>query len=147
MIRSVLAAAIVFAVPQAAYATCSVSVVPIVFGRYDVLDPAPLDAVGRVEYACGSKVERVRIRILRSPGKAARAHALQNGTHELHYQLFLDPAMRRVWGDETDGTEALYVYDPPAGKTVSVPIFARLPPRQNVRIGTYTDSVTIQVDF
>ena len=66
-------------VPLAAEATCTVTVTPIVFGRYDVFDEAPLTAAGTVVYECASSIDRLRIRIAPSAGSSARTHGLKNG--------------------------------------------------------------------
>lgn len=134
-------------VPRLAAAACTITVSPIVFGRYDVFDASPLDSVGEISYQCDQAVPRLRISFARPAGGSARSRALRNGEHRLVYQLYVDPAKTRIWGDGSEATETLFVDTPSTRKTVTRPIYARIPPRQNVAAGTYVDQITVRVEF
>ncbi|WP_407809904.1 spore coat protein U domain-containing protein, partial [Staphylococcus aureus] len=81
-----------------------------------------------------------------SPGisGAALARQLRQSGHQLNYNLYTDNARTIVWGDGTGGTSK--VSTPLNGLlsfSVSVPVYGRIPARQWVAAGPYSDSVVV----
>ncbi len=114
---------------------CTITLSQLAFGMYDPQSRAPHDssAIARVECSAPARVSLAGgpDRQLRGPRGA------------LHYGLYLDPARVQAWGDGTRGTSTVTL---PPGRS-SATIFARIPPRQNLPPGVYSDSVLVIVQF
>jgi spore coat protein U-like protein len=64
----------------------------------------------------------------------------------LRYNLFIDAARTIVWGNGTGGSSTLSrSVDRTSPWTAS--IYARVPQRQNVSVGSYSDNITLSIDF
>ena len=68
---------------------------------------------------------------------------LRSGPDSLNYNLYLDAAGQFIWGDTTGGTSA-YTSTVLNG---NVTIYGRIPARQNVKVGTYTDTIVVTINF
>jgi spore coat protein U-like protein len=64
---------------------------------------------------------------------------------ELRYNLFVDPARRRVWGDGSAGTARL-VGQTDGRRPATFTIYGFVPGGQTVRRGSYSDSVTVALE-
>jgi len=127
--------------------SCSIlNVSSVRYGGYDVFSPNPVDSAGLVSFRCTEIVTGDLLSIQLSRGDAARfmPRAMRHRGSLLEYNLYLDAARTIVWGDGTSGTSA-YTVHPTEGELVSVPIYGRIPPRQNVEIGPYHDDVVLTV--
>ena len=123
---------------------CTISSSALVFGGYDVFDPAPTDSTGSVTYDCNGRGQMAIALLMPRDGSGMRA--LVRGRERLHYNLFLDAARTTVWGDASAGTQVYYV--PRRGKEAeTVPVFGRIPPKQDVAVGSYADTVTVYINF
>ena len=72
---------------------------------------------------------------------------LRAGGFLLAYNLYLDSAHSMIWGDGT-GPSAMTPPSMPAdGAIVMVPIFASIPPRQDVGVGGYADTIMVTMNF
>jgi spore coat protein U-like protein len=65
----------------------------------------------------------------------------------LDYNLFLDANRTTIWGDGTGGSSRSGPIMPPLLTQVTVTVYTRIPARQNVRVGHYTDSITATINF
>jgi spore coat protein U-like protein len=128
---------------------CTILTVPMSFGVYDVANAnatAPLDAIGGVSLNClpGSNVD-VRLGQGLHPGpgstNANPRRRLAFGTDRLNYNLYEDAAHTVVWDNVAKGLSGGKVFP------VLIPVYGRIPPAQNVPLGTYTDSVVATVFF
>lgn len=153
--RALLALALL-AAPCASHAliTCQISGSAMSFGAYNVLSLVPLDSVGSITVTCtrvaGQANANVSLGIGPSPNTGAtnvRRMRQQAGTDLLDYNLFSDPGRSAVWGM---GSEAVVqqVTVPASQGTVQrvLQIYGRIPPAQNVSVGTYSDHLTLTVD-
>lgn len=134
---------------HAAAMSCSiVSTAHVIFGDYDTRDDDALDTAGSISYECRDvdPADRITITIGRSDHAAFFPRMMAHRAGRLEYNLYVDAARTRVWGDGTSST-SVYSVRPPEQQTVSVPIFARMSARQNVAVGNYTDSITVTVLF
>lgn len=114
------------------------------FGDYHPLSPLPLDTMGSVTLRCtgGGMVPPIVVQLGRSRGGGFLPRAMLSGSHRLDYNLYLDAGRTVVWGDGTSGT-ATFTAQPARGRPVVVPIFARVPARQRVQVGRYSDSIVM----
>lgn len=154
LIALLLAAA---ALPAAAQTTtCSGSNMALSLGGYDSYQPAPLDASGIFTVTCtrngGPQNMVVTLGLgpsFNSGTIATRRLKLATGADLLSYNLYRDAGRSLVWGD-TIGTNTMT-------QSVSIPnnasmaltftIFGRIDALQDVRAGSYADSLTVTVTF
>jgi spore coat protein U-like protein len=74
---------------------------------------------------------------------------MSRGSELLRYNVYQDSARTRVWGDNSESTVTLvdrYVLTSSQIQR-SYPVYARILPRQNVRTGTYLDSLVVTLHF
>lgn len=116
------------------------------FGAYDTLSTTPTDSVGRVDFRCQSVGAAAIVAIELGGSHGGGRRAMKNRGDRLEYELYLDAARSQVWGDGTRGT-VRYLARPPEGLTVSLPIYGRIPPRQLVRIGAYSDQIHLTFQY
>lgn len=129
-------------------ANCRLVVPPLSFGTYDPLAAnavQPADASADVLLSC-TRNTSASISFdfgLHSPGGNGRG---MNGpaAEVLQYQIYRDAARSQLWAQGTDATRLI-------AHGVSSPdqltVFGRIPPRQEVEPGAYTDVLTATVDF
>jgi len=141
-----LALALIAPMRAGAMSCTIVNNIGVRYGAYNVFSHAPLDSTGEIGVRCSSVVDGDMLSIRLDRGTSGRftPRAMHNGASHLDYNLYLDAARTVVWGDGTSGTAA-YTLHPTNGQLVSVPIFGRVWPRQNVAAGTYSDVVVLTV--
>jgi len=118
------------------------------FGAYDPQDAAPVDSTASISFRCTGvgPGDVVEIQIGRGNAPSFVPRTMTHANARLAYNLFSDAARTVVWGDGTGGT-ATVSRRPSDGSFVSVPVYGRLPPRQNVVAGDYADLVVVTVLF
>jgi len=130
------------------------------FGVYDVFSVLPTDGTGSVVITCTDDGTpgglNVDVSIGLSPSATSgttsnRQMQLVSGTDRLNYNLFQDAGYSVIWGDIPGVDDLLIpkVKVPKKGSiTVSPPvtIYGRIPPGQEVSVGTYTDSVVLTIN-
>lgn len=149
MRRLVITAAAVLALTaRDADALCVIdSVVGLAFGDYDVMSNTPKDISGSVTYRCLISLS-ITIDISAGGGGtfANRRMARMGGGGNLAYNIYADITRTLVWGNGTSGTVR---YGPLVGLLtgVTVPIYGRIPAKQDVATGTYTDTVVVTLNY
>ena len=134
-----LAAATALLAATQAWADCSVDTTGIAFGAYDTFHVAPLDGVGSVTVACDSAYT-----ILLGGGSGGVGdRRMQGSRFTLQYNLFVDASRSIVWGDGSSGSSTVAGS---AGQHTHT-VYGRIPARQNVGGGNYSDSLIISVNF
>jgi spore coat protein U-like protein len=137
-----LIAAILLATAQQVWsATCTVSTLGVNFGSYDVFSNQNLDSTGNISVICNNATLYT---IFLSPGGGSYAsRSMASGVNRLNYNLYTDPSRASVWGDGSGGTSIAGGSAIPANH----PIYGRIPARQNVYVGSYSDSITVTLNF
>jgi spore coat protein U-like protein len=136
-----------YAVPAAAQG-CSVSTSGAIrFGTYDVFATGALDTTGTVSYICDNKDHDIQITLSRGRSATYRPRVMTNGADQIAYNLYSDAAFTVVWGDLSEGTGVYTRHNPPNGRWIDLTVFARIPARQDVSVGTYTDSLVVEINF
>jgi spore coat protein U-like protein len=137
------------ALPARAQAACSISTTSIDFGTYSVYSSTADDSTGTVTYRC-TTFELVVVVTL-SPGAsgsyAPRQMRRGGSPDRLDYNLFTTAARTTVWGDGTSGTSRHLGWLVAANRDVSLTVFGRIPPQQDVSVGTYTDTIIATIEF
>lgn len=138
----VLGAIALAAAMPAAGATCGLSVLGVAFGNYDFQTSQNLDGVGRITVTCDVSTSYT---IALSPGFAGTfaSRSMQNGPHQLTYNLYTDPAHISIWGDGTGGSTTVSG----SGASVDHTVYGSVPAGQNPYVGSYSDSVTVTLTF
>ena len=127
---------------------CRLSVPPLSFGIYDPLDgnsAQPADASTIITVTCtrstgaavsfdfGLNASTGDIRAMSGPA-----------TERLEYQIYRDSAHSQVW---SQGDNAVRVVSRGINDAEQLTVFGRIPPRQEVGPGAYSDLLTATVDF
>jgi spore coat protein U-like protein len=135
---------------QAASSCFFVSVTGVSFGAYDVLDRRPATQIGTVTFRCRSTdVSAVPVTIELSPGSSGTYTVRQTrrGNKSLRYNLHLDAGNNQVLGDGTSGSFRFGPLLAPDNMEITVTIYGRLLPRQNIEAGSYSDTITATLRF
>ena len=136
----------------AADAACTMSVTNVAFGTYDVFVSTPVDSdSGRVYVNCTANVGAATVTISASAtsgGFNPRGMKYTTGTDVLNYNIYTSSARAAIWGDGTSGTSVVQLRRPsgkPAPWAASQIMYGRIPARQNVSAGSYSDNLTVTV--
>jgi spore coat protein U-like protein len=153
-LRQLSIAALALVVPGVANAlSCGVSATAVGFGSYDTLSPLHDDATGTITVTCSNLLSLlVSYDILLSSGGASSysPRRMASGGHRLDYNLYTNLTRSTIWGDGTGGSSKLsdgYLLGVLVPVVRNYTIFGRIPARQNVAAGSYTDTITVTVNY
>ena len=131
-----------------ARASCSLGGAAVAFGTYDALSPLPFDTVGSMVFQCSQKDHNVMITLSKGNSSSYATRSMLNGSQQLFYNLYRDTARTIVWGDGSGGSQAYIINNPqPNNRDIILPIFGRILPAQNVKVGNYTDTITVTLTY
>lgn len=137
-----------------AAADCAVTASSFSFGNYNPLDALPRDSTSTINVQCsliGLLSLTVTYELSLSTGSSASygLRTLVGPGDPLGYQLYADAARLLIWGDGTAGTVTITDGYLLGLGTVSrnYPVYGRLPAGQQVGAGTFTDSITVTLEF
>ena len=82
---------------------------------------------------------------LTGAGATFPARRMTSGGNTLVYTLFTDPGRGTVWGDGTGGSSLANGSGNGAAQAITV--YGRIPSGQAVATGTYTDTITVTINF
>lgn len=131
------------------------SITPVSFGTYSVFSPSDNRTIGGVKidkvYDCSNSNTLITktITIKLDKGSAGtytpRKMTGTAGGSYLEYNLYVGAsADAAVWGDSTNSTGTVTV----AGSgNINIPIYGVIPARQNAAVGSYSDIVTVTLEF
>jgi spore coat protein U-like protein len=150
-VRSVRIAALVLGLVCAAAAAeaaqCTVSTSSVNFGTYDVFDTQPNDSTGTITLNCNGGARHVAITISRGSTPSYAARFMNRFFELLFYNLYQDASRTVIWGDGSGGSQMEIVADPPNNRDMPLTVFARIPAGQDVSAGSYSDTVTVTVQY
>jgi spore coat protein U-like protein len=134
--------------PAAAAAQCTVSATGVNFGAYDVFSSTARDSTGSITYRC---LLPLAVQITLSTGSAGSfsPRTLRKGAEPLNYNLYRDSGRSTVWGDGSSGTSiySATVTALQVAVDILVTVFGRIPAGQDVSAGSYTDTITVTINF
>lgn len=135
------AAALLFACPWSpAWAACSVQSAGLAFGSYDTLAGVPLDSTGNIQVECDADTA---FTLDLGAGSGSYGQRTLSGAQSvLDYNLYTDAARTLIWADGLAGDDVSA-----SGTSVSIPVYGRIPQRQNVAAGIYADTVVITISY
>jgi spore coat protein U-like protein len=130
--------------------SCSVSAVGVAFGSYKPIDNVNSDGTGSISMTC-SGTSSVSYTLSASTGNGSYTTRQQvSGNNKLNYNMFIDNSRTLVWGDGTSGTSKISgsATASPTGVTQRYTVYSRIfAGQQNVRVGTYSDTLMITVTY
>ena len=122
---------------------CTLNVTGVNFGSYDVFSNTPLDSTGNIDVNCPSGVGYSMA--LTAGGGTHTQRVMGSGAHRLNYNLYTAANRAVVWGDATSGT--VTVNGTGIGVNVNHGVYGRIPALQNVRTGSYSDIIIVELTF
>lgn len=129
---------------QYSYAACSINSANFAFGGYSIFNDSDKTSSASINVSCTTTTN---INIQLNPGNSgnyASRYMLQ-GTSKLYYNVFLDVGMTSVFGDGTSGTSQ---YSGIVGTTpINIPVYGKIPAKQQIAMGTYIDTLTVDLFF
>lgn len=138
-----------FAPHASAASRCRVeSAASLRFGAYTSTDHKPLDTTSYVSYSCHDvdPGDVIYLQFSRSRSGDFMPRRFTGPGPGFEYNIYLDAARTAVWGDGTAGTVD-YEAHPPEGRTVTVPVYGRIAPGQNVWAGAYDDTLVVTLVY
>jgi len=138
--------------PAAAQVACNVSAQGVVFGAYDPSRPTATDGAGNIQVTCTGAVgssANYTIVIGTGASNSFTPRKLGGAADFLTYNLYADFARTTIWGDGSASTIAVsdaYVLAT-SSVTRNYPVYGRIFPLQNVRVGSYADAITVTLSF
>jgi spore coat protein U-like protein len=120
----------------------------MVFGSYDVMVTTPLDTTGNIVFRCTQRDHNIQITVSRGSAPSFAARLMVNNSEQLIYNLYLDAARTIIWGDGSGGSQAFFARNPQGNnQDIIVPLYGRIPARQDRGIGAYADTVIVTLNF
>jgi spore coat protein U-like protein len=123
------------------------------FGSYNIFNPAPLDSTASLSVDCNIPPQHPQapmpVAIALSPGNSggfAQRWLRSAGPDNLRYNLYTTAAFSAIWGDGGGSSSivtALVSRSTPFNGT----IYGRIPAQQNVRAGSYSDTITVTISY
>lgn len=130
-------------------AACTVSATGVGFGAYDVFVASPSDSTGTVTVTC-DQAPPVDVVIGIGPsgtsgGFVPRQMRSASSPDRLNYNLFVNAGRSTVWGDGAPGTSTVFLKNVTKNRPAVTTIYGRVPPGQDVSVGSYSDSLTVTI--
>ena len=134
---------------------CQVSAGSLNFPTYDIFSTFPTDSTATLHVSCNAPEQNphapLPVTIALSSGASGnfaqrQMLSLAGGTDHLNYNLFTNASYSSIWGDGAGSSITLTnILD--KNTPWDAVIYARIPARQNVRAGTYSDVITVTVNW
>lgn len=122
---------------------CTATVTPVSFGAYSPFLNTPLDSTGQVNVTCSeASGYSVAMNAGVNAGGNFANRRMSNGDTFLSYQLYTDSTRSTIWGDGSGGSMAVSQASPGIST-----VYARLPARQSVSAGTFTDTILVTITY
>lgn len=157
-----LALGLAAAQPAPAAMTCSGSNASLPFGLYDAFSPVPLDTQATVTVSCTRVTNPpndnppAKVTIDVGVGASQTSGSIQNrrlgrvgGGGLLNYNVYLDAGRLSVWGNSAGVDTMSQTLNIPnkATRSATFTFHGRLFVNQDVKPGTYTDTLVVTVNY
>jgi spore coat protein U-like protein len=139
--RLTLMCVLLFGLPFACEAACTVSTTSVAFSVYNVFSTLNDDITATVTIRCRPQAA-YSLSLSTGAGTYA-SRTLTNGSFTLGYNLYIDSTRLTIWGDGSAGTATVSGNARDATHTV----YGRIPARQNARVGNYTDTIIVTITY
>lgn len=149
-VLSLVALCLVPALPAAA-ASCEVVVTDLPFGNYRYNSPDHVDTTGSLSVECADDGgdTTVSYAIALSSGYSGQFNPrVMAGDGELHYNVYVDAARTRIWGDGSGGSEEVVGGFMLPTASATHPVHARIAALQTgMGSGAYADQLIVIVSY
>ncbi|PNU01920.1 Csu type fimbrial protein [Novosphingobium guangzhouense] len=131
---------------------CSISVTSLNFGTYNPANSAPTTATASATANCISVTLAMNATVdfALSAGTSGNAAARQmaNGTARLNYNIYQDAGYTTVWGNGSNGgtAQSMQIVNL-LSFTGTKTAYGRIPAKQYVKTGVYSDSIIVTFTF
>jgi len=131
---------------------CTIGVTAVSFGNYETFSSNPTDAAGTITVNCGFRVVRATVTLGVSSTSGTfnpRRMKQSGGSDLLAYNVYTNPARTVIFGDGTGGTSNILLRrptGPPRDWSETITTYGRIPPGQDVSVGTYSDTLSATVE-
>ena len=149
-----LGAALIGSAAAAGAAECSVSPSPLVFSDYSPLARTTKSVTTTVSYSCRHIRDAVHVEVRVQGGLTGRVMKSPAAPGDrLLYDLYFNTTTRGSAPTGGDGTIFDGVFSPderddgPHAAAKKILLYGSIRPHQNVRAGSYTDTVNVVIDF
>jgi spore coat protein U-like protein len=127
--------------------SCTINAADLDFGQYNLSSPSPTLGQTAILMTCGvGVIAELSLDSGLGPGPntSKRRMRQESGNDRLDYGLFQDAGRTIHWGDKSgvDTREVLAT-----GAPQSIPIYGEIPAGQRARDGTYSDEITVRLQF
>lgn len=140
--RALLVILLVAALPLPALA-CTVVTTGVAFGNYSVFTVGHLDSTGTATVNCASPYT---LSLSASPNNGGFAPRRLNSLDDsLNYYIYSDATRTSIWGDGSGGTST--VAGAGSGTPVDHTLYGRIPAGQNARVGSYSDTLVLTLEW
>lgn len=129
--------------------SCTMSGTALNFGSGidPLLNPGPVDASAVLSVSCTNTTPyTVALNAGLNAGGNSNfgGRAMKSGSHNLPYQLYLDAARSKIWGN---GSSSELHSGTGTGGAQSLTIYGRLPSLAGAVPGSYADTVTVTISY
>lgn len=131
-------------------ATCGVSANSVAFGAYNPFGLLPHDAAGNIQVSCNDVLVALSYTLRLSTGGSGSyvLRRISGGAYTLDYNLYTDPARVTIWGDGSAATAAVTgAFAVTVSGSANHAVYGRVPAGQNAGAGSYTDTITVTIEY
>jgi spore coat protein U-like protein len=122
------------------------------FGVYNPASASATDTTGTVTVTCNAVVAvgmSWTVSLNKGTSTTYSPRKLANGAATLNYNLYTSNSRTVIWGDGSDGTsvisESLFLGI--GAHVFNYTMYGRIPPLQDVKSGSYSDSIVVTVTY
>ncbi|MDG2514381.1 spore coat U domain-containing protein [Sphingobium yanoikuyae] len=134
-----------FPVTATVIKACVVSATALAFGNYDPTATGPTDATSTLSILCTvGTTYTVGLTAGTASGATVTTRKMSSGSNLLSYALYQDSAHTTNWGN-TPATDTAAATAPVG--TNALTVYGRITAGQNVPIGSYSDTITVNVVY
>ena len=142
----------VCALASPSWAACNVSATVVPFGAYDPASASATDSTGTVTVTCTVLVAlgmSWTVELSKGASTTYSPRKLASGGANLNYNLYTTNARTVIWGDGSGGTSVISdsVSLSIGTHNFSYTMYGRIPPLQDVKSGSYSDSIVVTVTY
>jgi spore coat protein U-like protein len=133
---------------QIIFGTCTAGASGVAFGTYNLLSATPLTSTGTVTVNCSNAfvLGNNTVTIDLSTGQSGIYTTRSLGTG-FSYNLYQDAAHTQIWGNGTGGSTQYSGTLTTGQTTLTATVYAEIPALQNPAPGSYTDTITVTVNY
>ncbi len=148
-----LALGLLAATSVRAQTLCSATSTPVAFGVYDPQSNSNLDNSGGITVTCQATVSLLvayTVKLSSGNSGAFAQRKMLNGATALNYQAYIDATRTTIWGDGSSSTAYAtdgYLLQVLTPVIKNYTVYGRVTANQNVKAGSYLDTLTILITY